>query len=326
MDGVSGAASVLAIIDLSIKSAKGIRDFLSAFSEAPQTVAQLAQDVEVLSTVLGRLSQCSLDTSSPETVTSLKLHLTTCANTLSAFEALLKSLHPASTRRADRLRMGLRTVWKEKEIEQARSQIRDCGSQLHLYLGLLQAEATARTSSINASTAENTGNILQQILSEFGKIHDRLDNIGSSTATGEAAGSKSQHVSGIAEPEVMEACSELEESISRLSRLVDNNGSTLDAEDAAQIIDDLERLIRSARDRVCKDQSTLSLPEERARNEKSRSLRNELRMIEGMIYGAPVVAINPNSEFPHSYATQMKHLRGFESQSSLLQGYDLANR
>ena len=68
-----------------------------------------------------------------------------------------------------------------------------------------------------------------------------------------------------------------------------------------QIINDLERLIQSARDKVCNDQSTLSLPQELP------SLPDELRMIGGMIYSAPVIAINPNSEFPHSCAPSHSH-------------------
>ncbi|KAI8668636.1 Helo-like-N domain-containing protein [Fusarium keratoplasticum] len=290
MDSVTGA---LAIIDLSIKSAKGIRDFLRNLNDAPQTVAQLAQDVEILSTFLERLSQCPLDISSPKTVASLRSHLDTCANTLSDFDALLKSLHPVSTSRADRLRMRFRAVRKDKDIEKAQDRIRAFGTQINLYLTLLQAEATARTSSINASTAETTESIIQQILAKMGRIQDPLDKKGTEnanpTATGELAGNRRQDISGVAEPEAMEACSKLEESVSRLSRLVGNNGSTLDAEDAGQIINDLERLIQSARDKVWKDQSTLSLPQELP------SLPNELRMIGGMIYSAPVIAINPNS-------------------------------
>ncbi|KAJ4202301.1 hypothetical protein NW767_006260 [Fusarium falciforme] len=305
MDGISAVAGALAIIDLSIKSAKSIRDFLSTFNDAPQTVAQLAQDVEILSTFLERLSQCPLDISSPKTVASLKLHLDTCANTLSDFDALLKSLHPVSTSRADRLRVRLRAVRKDKNIEKAQDRIRAFGTQINLYLTLLQVEATARTSSINASTAETTESIIQQILAKMERIQDPLDKKGTEngnpTATGELAGNRRQDISGVAEPEAMEACSKLEESVSRLSRLVDNDGSTLDAEDAVQIINDLERLIQSARDKVCKDQSTLSLPQELP------SLPDELRMIGGMIYSAPVIAINPNSEFPHSCAPSHSH-------------------
>jgi hypothetical protein len=305
MDGVSAVAGALAIIDLTIKSAKGIRDFLSTFNDAPQTVTQLAQDVEILSTFLERLSQCPLDISSPKTVASLKSHLDTCANTLSDFDALLKSLHPISTSRADRLRMRLRAVRKDKDIEKAQDRIRAFGNQINLYLTLLQAEATARTSSINASTAETTESIIQQILAKMERIQDPLDKKdtenGNPAATGELGGNSCQDVSGVAEPEVMEACSKLEESVSRLSRLVDNNGSTLDAEDAVQIINDLERLIQSARDKVCKDQSTLPLPQELP------SLPNELRMIGGMIYSASMIAINPNSEFPYACAPSRSH-------------------
>lgn len=303
MDGVSAVAG---IIDLSIKSAKAIRDFLSTFNDAPQTFAQLAQDVEILSTFLERLSQCPLDNSSPETVASLKSHLDTCANTLSGFDALLKSLNPVSTSRADRLRMRLRAVRKDKDIEKAQDRIRTIGAQINLYLALLQAEATSRTSSINAVTAKTTEGIVQSILTKMERIQDPLDKVGTEnsnpTATGELVGDSRQDVPSVAVPEVMEACSKLEQSVSRLSRLVDDRGSTLNAEDATQIINDLEELIQSARNKVFKGQGTLSLPQELP------SLQDELRMIGGMIYSAPMIVINPNSEFPHACAPSSSHL------------------
>jgi hypothetical protein len=194
-------------------------------------------------------------------------------------------------------------VWKNKEIEQSRNRIRDCGTQLHLYLGLLQAEATAKASLAHATTAENTGNILQQILNEFGRIHERLDSIGDSVSTGEPTKDQSENVMSMTEPEVIKACCDLEESITRLSRLVDTDDSTLAAEDATEIIDALEKLIQSARDTVLEDRKSMCQHKELAMSEKKRRLQSELRMIGGMVCSAPLIEINPNSEYPRSSPT-----------------------
>jgi hypothetical protein len=285
MDGVSAAASVIAIIEAGFKSVQCIRELLSTYKNGPQTVTQLVQDVESLSTVLGGLSQCSLDASSPTTVASLKRYLVACTNELSTFQLLLKRLIPASSSRTNRLRTSLLTVWKDKDLEYARDRIRDCRIHLNLHLELIHTEATG-----------STGRVLQQILGEVGKIHDRLDSTRNSTTTTEPVGNGEGNFSGVVEPDVMEACSELELSISRLANLVDHDGSTLDIEDAEQIMDDLETLIQSARDQVCRNHCTLSSSDEQAKNEKKRSLRNELRLVEGLVYGAPAVGINRNGE------------------------------
>ncbi|KAJ4307425.1 hypothetical protein N0V84_012746 [Fusarium piperis] len=307
MEGLGVAGSAVAVTGLSFKVVKAIQDCLSTLRDAPNTISHFTQDVEILSTVVEQLSQFPLDSSSPKTAATLKSHLATCAKGLSDFESLLKSIHPISTSRTDRLRTRFRVVWKDKDIEKAQDRIQALGTQVNLCLMLLQTEATARTSSINTSTAETTESIIQQILTKVEGIQDALDSNGTkngnSTTTEELAGNKRQDVSGTIEPEIMEACSKLEESVSRLSRLVDNNGSTLGAEDAVQIVDDLENLIQYAREKVCRDQSAL---------QELSSLPKELRMIGGMIYGAPIEMQGPRTilaSVPERVRIKQKRLR-----------------
>lgn len=192
---------------------------------------------------------------------------------------------------------GILCYVKKEELEEARNRVRDKTTQANLFLGLLQAQAISDTSSRIDTQASATTGILEQILGEVGRLHQRLDNNDQSTRTARFTGVEvdTDAIAGAVTENLvaMNLCSELEESISRLSSLADCDGLTLDADDAEQIIDDLQRFILMAKDKVSGKVSM----DTNTMKEDSAVVRRDLKLVEGLILSAPIVAINQAGAF-----------------------------
>nr|RBQ85011.1 hypothetical protein FVER53263_08826 [Fusarium verticillioides] len=114
-------------------------------------------------------------------------------------------------------------------------------------------------------------------------------------------------------------CSELESSISRLSTLIDHDGLTLDADDAEQIIDDLRRFVVIAKERSIEKSrlSSNSTTYSTVREDNTKALGRDLKLIEGLILSAPIIAINQSvpgsrklrSQLPHGTVIKQKRMR-----------------
>ncbi|RSM03369.1 hypothetical protein CDV31_010501 [Fusarium ambrosium] len=294
MEAIGTGASTLAFVLLALKSAKVIHESLSAIKDAPRIVRELAQDIQLLQSVLGRLTNCPLSHAPSSTITSFQDMLKACTAELSGIENRLEQFKkkPESSR-SSRVYKGILGYVKKEELEEARSRVRDKTTQANLYLGLLQAQAISDTTSKIDDQATATTGILEQILGEVVRLHSRLDNNDTSTTqhddlAEDASASITQNL------ETMTLCSELEESISRLSSLVDHDGLTLDADDAEQIIDDLRKFIVIARDKVAakKTGNGKATANPYAVVDDSDQVRRDLKLIEGLMLSAPIVAIN----------------------------------
>lgn len=273
MEALGGVASIIAVIDISIKSAAGVQALVSALKDGPQTIALLGRDVTSLFVVLSQLSRCKLAKASEPTLEQLKAYVDSCDEELATIQTLLIEVQSRSTGFTDRARAGIRVVRKGKDLDQAQQRVRDLTTQLNLYLALVQAETT-----------ETTGQGLEQILETLQKVHDRLDNIEPPAAQAKGPAALEDDVAG--PRKTQQECEELQESISRLSELVGHDGAVLSDEDAGQIIDDLQRLIQSAKDHADSDNHSST----------SKETRKELRLVESMIIAAPSVSINHQSE------------------------------
>ncbi|KAF4965825.1 hypothetical protein FSARC_6418 [Fusarium sarcochroum] len=290
MEAIGAGASTLAFVLLALKSAKVIHESLSSIKGAPKTVRELVEDIKFLQSVLGRMSHCPLQNAPTSTIDSLNETLQHCTVDLSSIESRLTKFSPNSLNsRSSRLWKGVLAYVKKEDLENARSRIRDKSTQMNLYLGLIQAQSISDTSSRIDTQAAATTNILQQILGEISKLHERLD----------------QDVAPIAPQDDVDAtitghfgtltvCSELEASISRLSSLVDHDGSTLDADDAEHIVDDLRRFVTIAKEKS--SSKTNNNQQTHAYNtavdKRAIMLRRDLKLIEGLILSAPIIAIN----------------------------------
>ncbi|RMJ14399.1 hypothetical protein CDV36_005951 [Fusarium kuroshium] len=301
MEAIGTGASTLAFVLLALKSAKVIHESLSAIKDAPRIVRELAQDIQLLQSVLGRLRNCPLSHAPSSTITSFQDMLKACTSELSGIENRLEQFKkkPDSSR-SSRVYKGILGYVKKEELGEARSRVRDKTTQANLYLGLLQAQAISDTTSKIDDQATATTGILEQILGEVARLHSRLDNNDTASTTQPDDATEDASASITQNLETMTLCSELEESISRLSSLVDHDGLTLDADDAEQIIDDLRKFILIARDKVTARQTGKGkiTANPYAVNDDSDQVRRDLKLIEGLMLSAPIVAINqpvPNS-------------------------------
>ncbi|KAM0421330.1 hypothetical protein ACHAPT_010860 [Fusarium lateritium] len=308
MEAIGTGASTLAFVLLALKSAKVIHESLLAIKDAPRIVRELSQDIQLLQSVLGRLTHCPLSHAPSSTITSFQDMLKTCTAELSSIESQLEQFkRKPDSSRPNRVYKGILGYVKKEELEEARSRVRDKTTQANLYLGLLQAQAISDTTSKIDNQATMTTGILEQILGEVARLHSRLDNNdASASAIQHDAVNPDVSASITANLETMTICSELEESISRLSSLVDHDGLTLDADDAEQIIDDLRKFILIARDKVSANQTGKGKASANlyAVGDDRGQVRRDLKLIEGLMLSAPIVAINqPGTKIPYPPST-----------------------
>lgn len=295
MEAIGTGASTLAFVLLALKSAKVIHESLSAIKDAPRIVRGLAQDTQLLQSVLGRLAHCPLSHAPSSIITSFQDMLQACSTELLGIERRLEQFKkkPDSSR-SSRVYRGILSYVKKEELEEARSRVRNKTTQANLYLGLRQAQAISDTTSKVDTQATATTGILEQILGEVAKLHSRLDD---NHTLQDASTSITQNL------ETMTLCSDLEESISRLSSLIDHDGLTLDAHGAEQIIDDLQKFIVIARDRVSAKQTRKgkAAASQYTVNHDKDQVRRGLKLIEGLMLSAPIVAINQPGTILHVY-------------------------
>ena len=150
--------------------------------------------------------------------------------------------------------------------------------------------------------ATETASILEQILGEVSKLHTKLDQ--------DVAASEVEQLPTTAEDDAIDSamagqlgamalCSELESSISRLSTLIDHDGLTLDADDAEQIIDDLRKVVVIAKERSIEKSrpSSNSTSYSSVTEDDTMALGRDLKLIEGLIISAPIIAINQSGNY-----------------------------
>lgn len=303
MEAIGAGASTLAFVLLALKSAKIINESLSSIKDAPRIVSELSKDIESLQSILGRISDSSLQHAPTSTIESLNDILQACTTELSSIERRLAKFSTSfGSSRSSRMYKGVLAYVKKEDLESARSRIRDKSTQINLYLSLLQAQSLLQVSSRIDTHATATASILEQILGEVSKLHTKLDQ--------DVAASEVEQLPTTAEDDAIDSaiagqlgamalCSELESSISRLSILIDHDGLTLDADDAEQIIDDLRRFVVIAKERSIERSrlSSKSTGYSSATEDDTKALGRDLKLIEGLILSAPIIAINQSGKY-----------------------------
>ncbi|KAF9781024.1 hypothetical protein IL306_014721 [Fusarium sp. DS 682] len=324
MEAIGAGASTLAFVLLALKSAKIINESLSSIRDAPRIVLELVQDVEFLQSVLGRISSDSLRHAPTSKIESLNDVPRACTTELSSIECRLAKFSGSKiSSRSSRMYKGVLAYVKKEDLENARGRIRDKSTQINLYLGLLQAQSLLEVSSRIDTQATTTTTILEQILGEVSKLHKRLnqDAVPGETEQHTEINRDGDAIDSIITSQLgtMKLCSELESSISRLSTLVDHDGLTLDAEDAEQIIDDLRRFVVVAKERSAgnSNQDKGSVAYNTGTENDAKVLGRDLKLIEGLILSAPIIAINQSvpgsrklrSHLPRGTVIKQKRIR-----------------
>ncbi|EMT71109.1 hypothetical protein NOF04DRAFT_13591 [Fusarium oxysporum II5] len=324
MEAIGAGASTLAFVLLALKSVKIVNESLSSIKDAPRIVSELLKDIESLQSVLGRISGSLLRHAPTSTIESLNDILQACTTELSSIECRLAKFSTSSgSSRSSRMYKGVLAYVKKEDLENARGRIRDKSTQINLYLSLLQAQSILQVSSRIDTHANVTATILEQILGEVSKLHTRLDQDAAAVEAEElpATACDEDIIDGAMAGQLgaMALCSELESSISRLSTLIDHDGLTLDADDAEQIIDDLRRFVVIAKERSIEKSrlSSNSTSYSSVTEDDAKAFGRDLKLIEGLILSAPIIAINQSvsgsrklrSHLPHGTIIKQKRLR-----------------
>lgn len=304
MEAIGVGASTLAFVLLALKSAKIVNESLSSIKDAPSIVSELLKDIESLQSVLGRISGSLLRHAPTSTIESLNDILQACTTELSSIECRLAKFSTSSgSSRSSRMYKGVLAYVKKEDLENARGRIRDKSTQINLYLSLLQAQSLLQVSSRIDTHANVTATILEQILGEVSKLHTRLDQDAAAVEVEElpATAYDEDIIDGAIAGQLgaMALCSELESSISRLSTLIDHDGLTLDADDAEQIIDDLRRFVVIAKERSIEKSrlSSNSTSYSSVTEDDAKAFGRDLKLIEGLILSAPIIAINQSGNY-----------------------------
>ncbi|KNB08957.1 hypothetical protein FOXG_09640 [Fusarium oxysporum f. sp. lycopersici 4287] len=299
MEAIGVGASTLAFVLLALKSAKIVNESLSSIKDAPRIVSELLKDIESLQSVLGRISGSLLRHAPTSTIESLNDILQACTTELSSIECRLAKFSTSSgSSRSSRMYKGVLAYVKKEDLENARGRIRDKSTQINLYLSLLQAQSLWQVSSRIDTHANVTATILEQILGEVSKLHTRLDQDAAPVEVEELPATPYDEdiIDGAIAGQLgaMALCSELESSIYRLSTLIDHDGLTLDADDAEQIIDDLRRFVVIAKERSIEKSrlSSNSTSYSSVTEDDAKAFGRDLKLIEGLILSAPIIAIN----------------------------------
>ena len=134
MDGLSGAAGVIAVGSVTVQladSVKKLRDFWCSVKDAPDDVRAIAGDLEVLSRILAEIS---LETQTQDQSPSTKAALLRCIDGTKPLAAIVEDLEPGFESRSARTRKwsALKTVFKAEKIKKYQSSLEGVKTSLIL--------------------------------------------------------------------------------------------------------------------------------------------------------------------------------------------------
>ena len=132
MDGLSGAAGVIAIGSVVVQLADGIkklRDFWCSVKDAPDDIRAIAGDLEVLSCILAEIGLETKD-QSPSTEAALLR----CINGTKPLAAIVEDLEPGFESKSARTRKwsALKTAFKGEKIKRYQSSLKGVKTSLIL--------------------------------------------------------------------------------------------------------------------------------------------------------------------------------------------------
>lgn len=285
MDPVSAGSGVLAFVVLALKSAKVIHAVLSAVKDGPQSLDHLVGDIALLQGILERLSSLQPDSINDGDARALELAASRCADDVAHIEAKLQRL---SIRRTDKhvgkLWKRLVTAVSERDLIQMQGLVRGHFTMLHAQLGLSQSSQ------------------LSQALENLKQLQEQVAALGNYPipATVSAQPTQAMETSPTSDPPGLPTIdAELEQRLSRLIEHIGKQESTVESENAQQIIDDVEAVLQAAERKELKpmeNQSEFCYSCNRCGPSygHEQDVSGELRLIRRLIAAAPTLSINTN--------------------------------
>ena len=289
MDPVSAGSSVLAFVLLALNSAKTIHEVLSAVKDGPQSLRHLVGDIAQLQGILERLSGLQPQSINEGDAGVLELAARRCADDVVQIESRLQRLSIQPTdRHVGKLWKRLLTAINEKDLTQMQGLVRGHFMMLSVQLSLSQ------TVQISASQSQ-----LSEMLESLKQIQEQVSALGnnpSSAATTSPphAASPTTNTNVTSDtPRVPAIDLELEQGICRLVEFIGEKESTVESDEAQQMIEDLEALLQAA-------ESEESKPENQScgQGHQGQNVSGELKLIRRLIAAAPTLAVNGTSMGP----------------------------
>ncbi|KAF4459111.1 hypothetical protein FALBO_14132 [Fusarium albosuccineum] len=288
MDPVSAGASVVTFITLAFSASKTIHNVLSSIKDGPRVIRDLGDEISQLQSILGRISQISFDPVDVNDVTELGGLGRKCADDMTSFESKLKHVNVSEADgRSGRLWRKLKHCLTEKGLEQMRQVIRGHVQLLTIRLTLMQTQQL----SLSATQSTEILNLLQQLKHDVTTLHKNSVSAENSDMSPTGSGSR---VVELNSSETMPSTdSTLTESITRLVKLVDEKTCVVESDNAEQLLDDLEHLLKSIqRAEAAKDSAEKAVYSSQVDHSKSEDFSKELRLVTSLVLSAPSININ----------------------------------
>ncbi len=277
MDPVSAGSSVLAFVLLALNSAKTIHDVLSAVKDGPQSLRHLVGDIAQLQGILERLS-CLPQPINEGDAEALKSAAKRFTDDVAQIESKLQRLRIRPTdRHGGKLWKRLLTAIKEKDLTQMQGLVRGHFMMLSVQLNLSQTVQMSASQSQLSEMHESLKRIQEQV--------SALGNNPSSTAS--SASLPMDTDSPTDTPRVHAIDLELERGISRLVDFIGEKESTVESDEAQQMIEDLEALLQAAE----REESKLE-NQSCSQGHQEQKFTGDLKLVRHLIAAAPTLAVN----------------------------------
>lgn len=135
MDGVSAAASIIAVVGLALRSVETVHNAVSSIQHGPSTVQQMLSNLHSLSSLLTQLLQT---TDAFYLAAGLSGIVSDCAANLKDFETRLKKLLPSSNNKAQVLWMHAKLAVSSRDLDKMSTLIQQHVAALSFQLQVIE--------------------------------------------------------------------------------------------------------------------------------------------------------------------------------------------
>ena len=136
MEGLSVAASSIALISIAVQLTEGVKklcDFWNSVKEAPAEIQRIIRELSLFSDVLSSIAHEAQSTEPDSLLTSA---LVNCGDCLASVSRWLEALEPSFTSKNIQVRKwsAFKTVWKEKQLSKHIENLDSLKSSLQLVI------------------------------------------------------------------------------------------------------------------------------------------------------------------------------------------------
>jgi len=291
MEAIGAASSILAILGAALASAKAINDVLSAVKDRPHDIQSLDGEVAQLQSILYRVHHLQNGLTASTDLSNLTTYASRCAAEVTAFEKKLKRLRLSDNdRRFGRLWRRLKAIVSENDLRRMQAIVNSHTLALNLELSLVQ------TTQLSGSTTQYSEilSLLKQIKSDTASFQRPSVSTDAPSIALESQGVRGMEDVDNNPPSIPSIDVALQESIARLTKLVEENECTVESDGAEQLIHDLENLLESAQDKELESElpHTSQCLHGYQESTTVSNVLKELKLTKSLIQSTPAIAIN----------------------------------